>query len=408
MENKPQTHSIVLTQELVKKHLPKFKRHDDLIIINQKAWDKFVDELPIKVAYSDSGETPTSQFCVETDELAYIVCQCIQRPICKRIAIDKGVSDNDYRSPNIELILGDSTIVTHKENGLVYKFDISKCMFSFGNINEKIRMGQQDCSKEVVVDLFAGIGYFTLPLLVHSKARHLYACEWNPDAVAALRENLNLNNVRSDRYTVFEGDNRKKHPTDVAQRVILGILPSCSDWMITAFECVNKKTGAILHCHELTEMYPSEASISTNTTHASASPDISTKEKYEDLSTDLSTPVKDSSKDTDEQNSPTLSDTSHVFVEKPDSSSSSSGDTRFNETTSICSSEQLNIDSLSESMSERESSYHKAKYLQLISKIDNLLQSEKMQAKLLGVNIIKSYAPSIYHVVYDIELKPPK
>jgi len=43
-----------------------------------------------------------------------------------------------------------------------------------------------------VVDLFAGIGYFTLPYLVHAGALHVHACEWNPAAVEALKKNLKV------------------------------------------------------------------------------------------------------------------------------------------------------------------------------------------------------------------------
>ena len=54
----------------------------------------------------------------------------------------------------------------------------------------------------------AGIGYFTLPYLVHAKAKHVHACEWNPRAVEALTQNLKLNGV-SNRCTVYSGDNRQ-------------------------------------------------------------------------------------------------------------------------------------------------------------------------------------------------------
>lgn len=54
----------------------------------------------------------------------------------------------------------------------------------------------------------AGIGYFTLPYLVHARAGRLHACEWNPDAVEALGRNLRLNGV-DDRCVVHFGDNRQ-------------------------------------------------------------------------------------------------------------------------------------------------------------------------------------------------------
>lgn len=54
----------------------------------------------------------------------------------------------------------------------------------------------------------SGIGYFTLPYLVHAGATHVHACEWNPDALKALQSNLVANGV-FDRCTIHQGDNRQ-------------------------------------------------------------------------------------------------------------------------------------------------------------------------------------------------------
>ena len=62
--------------------------------------------------------------------------------------------------------MGDNGWVEHRENGILYSFDATKCMFSWGNLSEKLRMARLECRDEVIVDLFAGIGYFTLPFLV--------------------------------------------------------------------------------------------------------------------------------------------------------------------------------------------------------------------------------------------------
>ena len=60
----------------------------------------------------------------------------------------------------------------------------------------------------MLIFVMTGIGYFTLPYLVHAGAAHVHACEWNPDALAALRHNLHVNGV-ADRCTVHAGDNRQ-------------------------------------------------------------------------------------------------------------------------------------------------------------------------------------------------------
>lgn len=55
-----------------------------------------------------------------------------------------------------------------RQHGIKYSLDVTRCMFSSGNVTERARMGRQACKDQVVVDLFAGIGYFTLPMLVQA------------------------------------------------------------------------------------------------------------------------------------------------------------------------------------------------------------------------------------------------
>ncbi|XP_030622557.1 tRNA wybutosine-synthesizing protein 2 homolog [Chanos chanos] len=167
----------------------------------------------------------------------------------KRLAQIKCISKDGYRSPVVTLVLGESSYVTHTDNHIRYEFDVTKCMFSFGNITEKLRIASFNCSGETVVDLYAGIGYFTLPYLVHAGAAHVHACEWNPDAVAALQRNLHLNGV-SDRCTVHQGDNRQLTLQDVADRVNLGLIPSSKDGWPVACQLLRKDTGGVLHIHE--------------------------------------------------------------------------------------------------------------------------------------------------------------
>lgn len=69
--------------------------------------------------------------------------------------------------------------------------------------------------------LVSGIGYFTLPYLVHAQAAHVHACEWNPDAVDALQKNLVANGV-SDRCTVHRGDNRQVTPSSLQPAITVG------------------------------------------------------------------------------------------------------------------------------------------------------------------------------------------
>lgn len=125
-----------------------------------------------------------------------------------RLAKKSAICRDGFRTPKVTMLLGENGWVTHTDNGIKYTFDVTKCMFSSGNITEKIRVGNFDCSGQTVVDLYAGIGYFVLPYLVHAKAAMVHACEWNENAVEALRRNLKLNGV-DKQCVIHEGDNMK-------------------------------------------------------------------------------------------------------------------------------------------------------------------------------------------------------
>lgn len=173
----------------------------------------------------------------------------------QRLAKRGRVSRDSTRTPAVTLLLGDDGWVEHVDNGIRYKFDITQCMFSFGNITEKLRVASLPCVGQVLVDLYAGIGYFTLPFLVHAGAAFVHACEWNPHAVVALRNNLEINGVL-DRCQIHVGDNRKLKLSNVADRVNLGLIPSSEEGWPIACQVLRKDAGGILHIHQNVESFP--------------------------------------------------------------------------------------------------------------------------------------------------------
>ncbi|XP_054564661.1 tRNA wybutosine-synthesizing protein 2 homolog [Eptesicus fuscus] len=173
----------------------------------------------------------------------------------QRLAKRGRVSPDGTRTPAVTLLLGDDGWVEHVDNGIRYKFDITQCMFSFGNITEKLRVASLPCAGQVLVDLYAGIGYFTLPFLVHAGAAFVHACEWNPHAVVALKRNLEINGV-ADRCQIHFGDNRKLNLSNIADRVNLGLIPSSEEGWRTACRVLRKDAGGILHIHQNVESFP--------------------------------------------------------------------------------------------------------------------------------------------------------
>lgn len=171
---------------------------------------------------------------------------------CKRLAFYDGISDDDFRTPKITFWKGspDDPFVIHTENGIKYRFNIMKNMFSIGNISEKIRVSKFNCDNQIVIDLFAGIGYFTLQFLKHTNVTTVHAVDWNPDAISSLKANLILNKIPEDKCIIHFGDNRHVTPVNIADRIYLGLIPSSRDSWETAVRGLKSATGGYLHIHE--------------------------------------------------------------------------------------------------------------------------------------------------------------
>lgn len=176
---------------------------------------------------------------------------------CKTVLNDVGGISGIYREPNVKIIYGEKkTETVHKENGIRFKLDLQKVMFSSGNMNERIRMATISNKNETVVDLFAGIGYFSLPMAAHSKPKKIISCEINPISYEYLHQNILLNNVASIVEPLL-GDNRKVAPNDVADRVVMGYIGKTHAFLPTAINCLKNHTG-IIHYHDafLNEFIP--------------------------------------------------------------------------------------------------------------------------------------------------------
>jgi tRNA wybutosine-synthesizing protein 2 len=159
-----------------------------------------------------------------------------------------GATAGEYRSPSVERIAGDSTITEVHENGVRYRFDAARTMFASGNRTERLRAASLTRPGDRVADLFAGIGYFTLPIAVHARPRQVTACELNPLAFDYLVQNVELNHVEP-KVRPMLGDNRTVPlPRGEFDRVFLGYLPSAVPWVPRALELLDA-SGGWLHVH---------------------------------------------------------------------------------------------------------------------------------------------------------------
>ncbi|ASJ12551.1 tRNA(Phe) (4-demethylwyosine(37)-C(7)) aminocarboxypropyltransferase Taw2 [Thermococcus thioreducens] len=162
-----------------------------------------------------------------------------------KTVLRKGRIGGEFRETNYEILYGNDTVTIHIENGIRYKLDVARIMFSPANVKERVRMAEVAKPGELVVDMFAGIGHLSLPMAVHGKAR-VIAIEKSPYTFRFLVENIELNKVQ-DRMTAYNIDNRDFPGENIADRILMGYVVTTHEFIPKALSIA--KDEAIIHYH---------------------------------------------------------------------------------------------------------------------------------------------------------------
>ena len=151
------------------------------------------------------------------------------------------------RTPETEILWGEAGEVEHRENGYSYILDPAKVMFAQGNRNEKMRIArliQDSDAAERVADMYAGIGYFTIPMAGSGASVH--AMEINPVAFSYLERNIRRNGL-SGRVDAVQG-NCRDLLYGMYDRIVMGHFDALSMFS-SVFPHVHERT--VIHIHSL-------------------------------------------------------------------------------------------------------------------------------------------------------------
>lgn len=182
-----------------------------------------------------------------------IAQKCLEiNPRMESVYYYGGKITGQFRIPEkIEFLAGKEVpIVIHKEHNVLYKFDITKIMFSKGNLNERKYLATLVKPREHIIDMFAGIGYFSLPIGLFSGAALIYSIELNPVAFKYLKENVKLNRLEEKIIPIFgnckEEVKKLAEQGVIADRIIMAVFPAPKDYISSALLCV-KDSGTVVH-----------------------------------------------------------------------------------------------------------------------------------------------------------------
>ena len=164
-----------------------------------------------------------------------------------------GIVDGVYRLREFTFLAGiEKTETMHREHGCVYQVDLAKTYFSPRLSYEHDRVASQVTENEFVIDMFAGVGPFSILIAKRIEGVRVHAIDINPAAVVSLRRNVALNRV-TKKVTPLLGDVReviKAKFANSADRVIMNLPKAANTYVNVACDAL-KPTGGIVHYYDL-------------------------------------------------------------------------------------------------------------------------------------------------------------
>ncbi|GAB7090430.1 class I SAM-dependent methyltransferase family protein [Halorubrum luteum] len=141
--------------------------------------------------------------------------------------------EGELRVRRWEVLAGNGTETVHREYGHEFRLDVAEVYFSPRLATERRRIVEQVEPGESVVDMFAGVGPYAIPMA--ARGASVVACDLNERAIEYLRENAERNGV-VDRITAITGDVRELDATytDTADRIVMNLPHSADEFLDTA------------------------------------------------------------------------------------------------------------------------------------------------------------------------------
>jgi len=158
----------------------------------------------------------------------------------------EGGIEGEHRLRKLRYLAGEKrTLTLHRENGCVFRVDVAKCYFSPRLSTERLRVARLVAAREKVLNMFAGVGPFSVPIAKLAGAR-VTSCEINAYAARLHEENDRLNKVER-LVSVFTMDAKELPDQSRAKfdRVLMPHPSQANIFLPTALKLVKK--GGIIH-----------------------------------------------------------------------------------------------------------------------------------------------------------------
>jgi tRNA (guanine37-N1)-methyltransferase len=169
----------------------------------------------------------------------------------------------DFRLRRLMHVTGENrTSTIHRESGCLFSVDVEKCYFSPRLYHERSRIATLIKPNETVVNMFAGVGCFSITIAKHVNTAKVFSIDVNPAAIQFMRENIRLNRVYGKVIPLLGDskaiiDRRLQHAAD---RVLMPLPEIAFEYLPSAISAL-KTSGGWIHYYDFEHAGKTENSV---------------------------------------------------------------------------------------------------------------------------------------------------
>jgi len=170
----------------------------------------------------------------------------------KTVLLQVGAVSGNFRLRRLRWVAGEKKTETlYREFDCVFRVDLKQCYFSPRLSFERMRVAKTVHRNETVVNMFAGVGGFSVLMAKHGRAETVYSIDVNPSAVRFMRENIRLNKVQGHVIPI-PGDAKEVivgHLQNTADRVVMPLPEKAYEYLDYGLLAL-KPTGGWIHYYD--------------------------------------------------------------------------------------------------------------------------------------------------------------
>jgi tRNA (guanine37-N1)-methyltransferase len=166
----------------------------------------------------------------------------------KTVLLQASPVSGELRLRGLKYVSGENkTSTVHREFGCSFSVDLAECYFSPRLLHERMRIAKIVEPNETIVNMFAGVGCFSIVIAKHANPTKVFSIDVNPAANQFMQENIRLNRVYGKVIPLL-GDSKEivtSRLQQVADRVLLPLPEKALEYLPCAVSALKVPEGWI-------------------------------------------------------------------------------------------------------------------------------------------------------------------